>query len=107
MHGNFDDVMTLTEGGITVCGPIFWNGTTSYDLPATQLEVAYVVVIQRQSIGHIAPALIVTPPDNEWMLDVPGKFEAGPASAVAVVRLTISGRTRIANETWSETIAIV
>jgi hypothetical protein len=109
MHGNFDDQMTLIKGGLTVCGPIFWNGTTTYDLPATQLEIDFVYVVQgpgATSAGHVAPGMIVVPPANEWMLDVPGKFHPGPASALAVVRLVIAGRTRIATETWSETIAI-
>jgi hypothetical protein len=109
MHGNFDEQMTLIEGGVTVCGPIFWNGTTSYDLPATRLEVDFVLVVQGPGgriVGHVAPGTIVTPPETEWMLDVPGDFHAGPANALAVVRLVIAGRKRITTETWSETIAI-
>ena len=109
MHGNFDEQMTLIKSGVTVCGPIFWHGTTPYDLPATQLEIDFVMVVQGAggaTVGHAAPGMIVSPPVTEWMLNVPGHFHAGTASALAVVHLTIAGRKRIATETWSETIAI-
>ena len=54
--------------------------------------------------------------NDEWMLDVSdihyvgdqgsgrGVFEAGPAHALAIVRVDQQGRNRIATENWNETV---
>jgi hypothetical protein len=122
-HGNFDDALTLNEGGsLTVCGPILWAGTPP-DLRATAIEITLLVVSQRTwggrfVVGTSTPAARFTPagtPSDEWMLDITDihdvggqgsarkGFEAGPAHALAVVRVEQQGRDRIATEMWSET----
>jgi hypothetical protein len=123
-HGNFDDALTLNpDGTLTVCGPIQWAGTPP-DLKATSIEITLLVISQRTwggrlVIGTHTPAAKFTPadtPPDEWMLDVSdihdlggpvsGRegFEAGPAHALAVVRVEQQGRNRIATEMWSETV---
>ena len=123
-HGNFDDALTLNPGGtLTVCGPIHWDGTPP-DLKATAIEITLLVISQRTwggrlVIGTHTPAAKFTPagsPPDEWMLDITdihelggpgsdrGGFEAGPAHALAIVRIEQQGRNRIATETWSESV---
>jgi hypothetical protein len=123
-HGNFDTALTLNaDGTLTVCGPIHWAGTTASDLPAVELEITLVVISQRtwggrHVIGTATPHISFTPgstPSNEWMLDVTdvqnvgedegGRgFEAGPANALAIVRLKVQGRARTATEMWNESV---
>ena len=122
-HGNFDDALTLNpDGTLTVCGPILWDGTPP-DLRATAIEITLLVISQRTwggrfVVGTLTPAARFTPtgtPPDEWMLDVSdihdggdhgsGRegFEAGPAHALAIVRVEQQGRNRIATEMWNET----
>lgn len=120
-HGNFDDALTLNnDGSLTVCGPLLWAGTPP-DLRATAIEITLLVISQRTwggrfIVGTSTPAARFTPagsPPAEWMLDITdihdvggeaGRgFEAGPAHALAVVRVEQEGRKRIATEMWSET----
>jgi hypothetical protein len=118
-HGNFDSALTLNpDGSLTVCGPIVWNGTTPFDLPAAELQITFIVITQRRLdgchvIGTATPHDKFTPVTNEWMLDVTdirtvggtgceGGFEPGPANAQAIVRVTVQGRNRIATEMWNE-----
>jgi hypothetical protein len=121
-HGNFDTALTLNDDGtLTVCGPLFWSGTTPTDLPATELDIELIVITQRtwsgrHVIGKASPHATFTPAgstENEWMLDVEdvggddddrGGFEAGPAQALAIVRVREVGRARIAGETWNESV---
>jgi len=124
-HGNFDDALTLNDdGSLTVCGPILWDGTPP-DLKATQIEITLLVVSQRTwggqfVVGTSTPAAVFTPagsPPDEWMLDITdihevgqgsGRrgFAAGPAHALAIVRVTQQGRNRVATETWSENVSL-
>jgi hypothetical protein len=112
VHGKFDDNMSFAADTLTLCGPIFWRGTLPTDLEATQITLLHVTVSQPDAPHpfHASPGQIVTPasPDpNEWMIDVDGKWTAGPASASAHVKLAIAGRGRQwIFETWSETITI-
>jgi hypothetical protein len=112
MHGEFDDIMSFKGDTLTVCGPIFWNGTTPTDLPATQLTLLSLVIAQPGRTPAVAtPGDVFTPaqPDpNEWMSSIRGDWVPGPASALALVQVKISGRARQwIFETWSMTIALV
>jgi hypothetical protein len=111
VHGQFDDNMTFSGTKLTVCGPLFFNGTTVTDLPASQISILALIVVQPTAgptVGHALPTgLDFTPPATEWMSTVSGSWVAGPASALATVQLVISGRKRTwIFETWSETITI-
>jgi len=111
MHGKFDDNMSFSGNTLTVCGPIFWNGTIPTDLPATRIELLHLCVVQPPPAGPppyvAAPGLNFTPPTNEWMADVTGNWVSGPVSAHAYVRLVIDNRKRTwIFETWSESITI-
>jgi hypothetical protein len=114
-HGNFDHLMSFKGDRLQVCGPLFWNGTSRRDLPATSLTILSLVIAQpgRTPVFATPPLVPIncqsTQPDpNEWMGFVIGDFEPGPASAVALVQLAIQGRSREwIFETWSETISVV
>jgi hypothetical protein len=116
VHGKFDESMSFSGGTLTVCGPIFWKGTDPTDLPATQITLLYVSVVQPAPLANrpyfeYPNAAFVPPPamggTNEWMADVAGKWVAGPASAHAHVKAGIDGRGRDwIFETWSESITI-
>jgi hypothetical protein len=112
VHGMFDNNMSFTGDTLTVCGPIFWHGTSATDLPASQITLLHVSVVQPDASHpfHAAPGTVITPssPDpNEWMVDIDGKWTAGPGSAHAHVKIAVEGRARQwIFETWSETITI-
>ncbi len=109
MHGKFDDNMSFSGNTLTVCGPIFWNGTKPTDLPASAITILHVTVFQPGGVKpfFVNPNQALTPGGNEWMVDVTGSWAAGRASAVAFVRLAYTGRAREGNyETWSESLTI-
>jgi hypothetical protein len=109
-----------TSGSQEVCGPVSWDGLAAWDLPAIQLEVLLVVVTQVTSggpiIGMTSGGATVPkggPLGDEWEMHVtplvggPSAFQAGPAHALAAVRITFAQRRPDRNhiEFWNENIS--
>jgi hypothetical protein len=113
VHGEFDDSMSFDRNDLTVCGPLFFGGTSPHELAADEINILALVVVQTTAgleIGH-APSPAINNPFKpgvtEWMGHVNGNWVAGPAHAMAAVQLTINGRQRKwIFETWSETLTI-
>jgi hypothetical protein len=122
VHGEFDHFMVVTGGvQLEVCGPLDFDGDPAlYDQPVDLIEILAVFVFQpaEGTYGWLIMADLPNPADlqfqrgaNEWegfVDEVHGlPWVAGPAMAMAVVRLTPKRRAnRIFFERWCQTIKL-